>query len=358
MFAFLKRHDWFLNLAILALAIASLLIIYSISMNLFWQQALWFLIAAVLILAFSLIDWRSLINYRWFIWGFYISAVLLLIATYLFGPAIRGSRSWLVFGPIQFQTSELAKLALIIIFASFLTKRHIAIARLSTVLKTFVYFLLPVALILIQPDLGTVIILFGLWTGFLLVSGLPWRRIAVGLAVLLLAATLGWNYFLQDYQRERVIGLFNSEYDPLGVNYGVIQSKIAIGSAGFFGKGFGQGTQVQLGFLPEAATDSVLAAFIEEWGLLGGLMVVSAFLFLLFRIIRVGWLAEDNFSRFVCLGAVVMFLIQFVLNTGSTLGLLPVVGVTFPFFSYGGSSLLINGMLIGMIQSIAVRSRF
>lgn len=375
MLQFLKRHDWPLNLAVLFLAAASLIIIYSISPQLFRQQLLWFAIAGFFAVAFSLVNWRSLSNYRWFVWGIYIFAILLLATTLIFGSTIRGSQSWLVIGPFQFQTSELAKLALIIVFASFFTKRHIAIAHFSTLLKTFVYFLIPAALVLLQPDLGTVLVLFCLWIGFLLVSGLPWRYIFVGLAIFSLVAVAGWSSikycskenhqsseicskFLKEYQRKRILALFNSAYEPLGANYSVIQSKIAIGSAGFFGKGFQQGTQVQLGFLPEAATDFTLAAFIEEWGLVGGLAVIGAFIFLIWRIVRIGLLSRDNFSSFVCLGTALMFLAQFALNAGSEVGLLPVIGVTFPFLSYGGSSLLINSMLVGIIQGIAARSKF
>ena len=143
--------------------------------------------------------------------------------------------------------------------------------------------------------------------------------------------------------------------DPLGINYNVIQSKIAIGSAGFFGKGFGQGSQVQLGFLPEAQTDFIFAAFTEEWGMIAGIFLLVAFAVMVFRIIKIGLAADNNFSRFVCLGTVVLLIVQFVLNTGSNLGLTPVIGVTFPFLSYGGSSLLTNFILIGIIQSVFIR---
>ena len=164
-----------------------------------------------------------------------------------------------------------------------------------------------------------------------------------------------WQSVLQDYQKERIVGVFFSERDVLGINYSVIQSKIAIGSAGFFGKGFNQGTQIQLGFLPEAQTDFIFAALIEEWGIFGGMLIIAAFMFLILRIITIGMETDNNFNRFLCLGTVVLFGVQFVLNVGSNLGLTPVIGVTFPFLSYGGSSILINLILIGIIQSIATR---
>ena len=184
------------------------------------------------------------------------------------------------------------------------------------------------------------------------------KHIVIGLLILSTVVVWSWFSFLQGYQKERIIGLFNPEYDPLGVNYNVIQAKIAIGSAGFLGKGYGQGTQVQLGFLPEAPTDFILAALIEEWGLLGGLILIGLFFMLLFRIIRIGSLAKNNFPKLLCLGTVILFILHFIVNVGSNIGLLPVIGVPFPFLSYGGSNLLTSAALIGIVQSIANRFSF
>ncbi len=152
--------------------------------------------------------------------------------------------------------------------------------------------------------------------------------------------------------------MFYPERDPLGINYNVIQSKIAIGSGGWWGKGFRQGTQVQLGFLPEAHNDFVLATIIEEWGIVGGTVVTAALMVLLLRIAGIGLRAQHNFSRLLCLGAMMVLLLHVALNVGSALGVLPVIGVSLPFVSYGGSNLIMNFMLIGMIQSIALRESF
>jgi rod shape determining protein RodA len=214
---------------------------------------------------------------------------------------------------------------------------------------------LPAAFILIQPDMGSTLIIFGLWLGYLFISGIKTKHIFIGLIILLILGFWGWSGFLKDYQKERIIGLFNPEYDPLGINYNAIQSKIAIGSAGFFGKGFHRGTQAQLGFLPEAATDFIFAAFTEEWGLMGAILLISSFGLLIFRIIRIGFFSENNFSKLICLGTIIIFVLHFVFNVGSNIGLFPVVGLPFPFFSYGGSSLITNALLIGIIQSIVVR---
>ena len=243
---------------------------------------------------------------------------------------------------------------MIIFFAYYFSKRHIGIGRLSNMIRPLIYFIIPAAFVFLQPDLGTVTILFCIWIGFLIVSGLPLKKVIIGFLILILLIGASWFTVLQDYQKERVIGLFQPNYDPLGVNYSTIQSKIAVGSGGWFGKGFQQGTQVQLGFLPEASTDYIFASFAEEWGLLGGLVIIGLFVLMLIRIIKIGLYADNNFYRLLCLGAVIMFLAQFAINIGSALGLLPVIGITFPFMSYGGSSLLINAIIIGIVQSAAV----
>ncbi|KKU92548.1 MAG: Rod shape-determining protein RodA [Parcubacteria group bacterium GW2011_GWA1_48_11b] len=358
MTAFLKRQDWFLNAAVLFLAAASLVTLSSINRSLFWQQLIWFAIGFSIIIFFTRIDWRPLTSYKWVILGFYLFALLLLVATYFLAPVIRSTRSWLVVGPVQIQTSEIAKIALIILLASFFARGHVGIARWNVLLKSFLYFIIPTALILVQPDLGSALILFAIWLGLLLVSGIRWRHLFIGFIIFSLLFGLGWKFMLENYQKNRITAFLNPSSSPLDANYNVIQSKIAIGSAGFFGKGYGQGTQVQLGFLPEAKTDFIFPAFVEEWGSLGGFLVIGVFVLMLLRIIKIGIQCHDNFSRLICLGTVIMFLSQFTINVGSALGLLPVVGVTLPFFSYGGSSILANAMLIGIIQSTVVRSSF
>jgi rod shape determining protein RodA len=353
-FTLFKRQSWLLNAAIFGLIGSSLVMLRSISADLFVQQLGWASIAIMVIFLFAHIDWRALAAYKWIIVGIYFLSIALLIATYFFAPTIRNTRAWLVIGPVQFQVSEFVKVALIIFFAYFFSKRHVGIARLSTIIRPFVYFIIPAAFILLQPDMGTVIVLFCIWAGFLVVSGLPWRHIVIGFVIVAILVGVSWFTVLKPYQQERIVGLFDPTYDPLGVNYSTIQSKIAVGSAGWLGKGYGQGTQVQLGFLPAASTDYIFSSFTEEWGLVGASFIMLLFAAMMFAIMRIGIDAENNFYRFVCLGAAIMFLVQFGINIGSALGLLPVIGITFPFFSYGGSSLLINAMMIGIVQSASV----
>jgi len=353
--AFLKLFDWRLSFAVLFLTAAGILSLASTAPSLIYKQAAALIIGLFFVFFFIKFDWRPLINYRGVIFGLYILVILFLILTYFWAPTIRGVKGWLTVGGFQFQVSELAKLVLIIVYARFFSRKHVGMARLSNLGTSFVYFAIPAGLVALQPDFGSALILFCLWLGFLLMSGVPWKYLVVGLVIFSVLGIIFWNNILENYQKERILGFLFPNSDPLGVNYNVIQAKIAIGSAGFFGKGFGQGTQVQLGFLPEAQTDFIFAAFTEEMGLLFGFLLIMVFGFLILRIIKIGFNADNNFNRFICLGAVILFIVQFVFNVGSNLGLTPVIGVTFPFLSYGGSSLLTNFILAGIIQSISSR---
>ncbi|MBI3638175.1 rod shape-determining protein RodA [Candidatus Wolfebacteria bacterium] len=347
-----KNLNWKLNFPILFLMGAGLLSLASTSLNLFYKQIGWIFLGIIIAALFIKIDWRSFVNQKGLIWGFYFLIFFILIATLFFAPTIKGNRSWLVLGPLQFQPAEFAKLALILIYSAFFSRKHAAIARISNLLVSFVYFLIPGLLIALQPDFGSALVLFFIWLGFLFVSGIKWRHLLIVIFIFLISGVFMWFGILKDYQKERILGFISPGRDPLGINYSVIQSRVAIGSAGLFGKGFKQGTQAQLGFLPEKGTDFIFPAFTEEWGIIAGFLVIAAFIFIIFQIMKIGLGANNNFNRFVCLGAVILFLSQFILNIGSALGLTPVIGVTFPFFSYGGSSLLTNLSLVGIIQSI------
>jgi rod shape determining protein RodA len=280
-----------------------------------------------------------------------------MVAAYVAGPVIRNTHSWLVLGPFTLQPVELMKVALILVFASYFSRRHFAIARWRYIFASFAVFAAPAVIAVRLPDVGSAIIFFTIWFGFLLLSGLPLKRLAVAVLVFVLATGFLWTYALKDYHRARIIGFLAPQTNALGVNYSLIQSKIAIGSAGFFGTGWGQGTQAQLGFLSEPTEDFIFAAFVEEWGMLGAIVLVAAFVALMFAILAVGMRSRENFEKFLCLGAAVMFGTQFLLNTGSVTGLTPVVGVTFPFMSYGGSSMVVNAFLLALVNAIRRSNR-
>ncbi|MBI2035769.1 MAG: rod shape-determining protein RodA [Candidatus Liptonbacteria bacterium] len=339
----------------LLLLFLSLVTLSSVPGNFFMGQVAWIILGIGVIVFFHYFDTRPYAAYPWFVYGIYCISVALLIATYFFAPTIRGSRAWLVLGPLQFQTSEFAKAGLIIILAYFFSKYHAKIASVRTILLSAVLMIIPAGLVILEPDLGSAIILASIWLGFLLISGLKIKHLALFILIAAFFGFLAWNNFLADYQKNRIMGLFNPELDPLGVNFSVIQSKIAIGSAGFFGKGYGQGTQVQLGFLPESYSDFIFAAFIEEWGLAAALVFMLIFVYLILIILKIGLRTEDNFSKFVSLGTATVFGLHFAINIGSTIGLLPVIGVPLTFFSYGGSNLITSFFLLGLAYGIAGR---
>lgn len=350
-----RAIDWRLNSAVLFLIAASFLGLTSFAQDVLYKQVLALALGALATLIIIQFDWRPFAEYRTVIYGFYFLMILILLLTYFVAPAIRGARSWLAIGSFRFQPSEFAKIALILLYSMFFSRKHAAIGRVPNLLVSFFYFLLPASLIAIQPDFGSVFVLFCIWFGFLLISGIRWRHLFIMLLIFSIASVLMWNFFLKPYQKDRILGFVFPARDVLGINYSVVQAKIAIGSAGFFGKGFKQGTQSQLGFLPEKQTDFMFAALIEEWGFLAGFLIIAVFVLLVFEIIKIGLSAPNNFSRFICLGAAILFCSQFALNVGSNLGLTPVIGITFPFLSYGGSSLLTDLLLIGIIQSISIR---
>ncbi|MCX6702592.1 MAG: FtsW/RodA/SpoVE family cell cycle protein [Candidatus Wolfebacteria bacterium] len=350
-----KGMDWKLNLSVLFLIAASLTSFLSNAPISFRKQIVWIIIGVALIFLISRFDLRPFINYKGIIFGIYFLGLLFLAAAFFFAPSIRGARAWIALGDFRFEPSEYMKFALIILYSVFFSRKHAAIARISNLLVSFIYFAVPAALIALQPDFGSVAILFLIWVGFLLVSGIKWKHLLIVILIFSILGVFMWHSFLKPYQKDRIMGFLFPGRDPLGINYSVIQAKTAIGSGGFFGKGFGQGTQSQLGFLPEKQTDFIFSAIIEEWGLFGGFLVLAAFAFAVFRIIGIGFKSQNNFGRLVCLGAAILFLSQFILNVGSNIGFTPVIGVTFPFLSYGGSSLLIDMILLGIIQSVFIR---
>ncbi|MBU2101638.1 rod shape-determining protein RodA [Patescibacteria group bacterium] len=320
--------------------------------ELFSRQAVWLIPTILMAVGLPLLNLKAILSYKWVIYGFYGFCLLLLIATHFLAPEISGARSWIQLGVFQIQPSEFMKAALILFFSSFFALRHVAIARLSIIVTSFVYFLIPSILVLMQPDLGTVLVFFGIWFGYLLLSEIRHKHLLVAFFIFILVGAIGWSFLLADYQKNRIAALFSPEVDPLGVNYNIIQSKIAIGSGGVFGKGFGQGTQAHLGFLPAAHTDFIFSTFVEEWGFLGGLLLIGAFMYLVYRLLILGRDSTNNFARFISLGTALMLMTHFIINLGSATGLLPVIGVGLPLVSYGGSNLLTVALLIGIVQGI------
>ncbi len=352
----LKKIDWVLVLCFGVLASISLVVLAPYDYSLFQKQLLWYLVAFLVMTFGSQLNWYWVLKWPVFKYGFYTLSILLLVISNVQSHLIRGTRSWLALGPIQFEPAEFAKLALIFILAGFFTNRYLAAWRTKYLFTSLGLALVPTFLTAIHPDLGSAIIIMSIWVGFILIGGINKKRFFIGLLLFVLMAVLVWSFFLKGYQKDRIVAFLSPQSDPLGINYNVIQAKIAIGSAGFWGKGFGQGTQTQFHFLPEAQTDFIFAAFSEEWGMFGDLVLLLTFIVIFYRLMNIGLRAESNGFKFLVFGGSVVLLAQIVINIGSNIGLLPVTGITLPFVSYGGSSILTIAVLISIIQHIKFES--
>ncbi|MBX9848523.1 MAG: rod shape-determining protein RodA [Rhodocyclaceae bacterium] len=280
----------------------------------------------------------------------FIGGVFLLICVALFGDISKGARRWLNVGFMRIQPSELLKIAMPLMLAWYFQKYE-AHMRLRDFGIAAILLMIPTALIARQPDLGTAILVFAAGFYVIFFAGLPWK-IIIGLVVGALAsAPVAWT-MLHDYQRHRILTLLDPETDPLGKGFHIIQSTIAIGSGGFFGKGWGQGTQTQLEFIPERHTDFILAVLSEELGLLGNLFLLTIYAMLIGRGLMIAANAATLFSRLMAGAISMIFFTYAFVNMGMVSGILPVVGVPLPFMSYGGTALVTLSIGIGILMSI------
>lgn len=351
-----RKFDWWLMGGIALLSAMSLVSLASFDPELFRRQALWYVLFFFVVFLGSQIHWRFLLGQRWFREGCYFLSVLLLFVPILQTGAVRGAKSWIQFGGLRLQPSEFLKVGLIFALAGFFSRLHVQAWLGKNIFISFFYAALPAGLVMLQPDLGSALVILSIWLGFLFFGGFHLRRVLLLFSFFLLASLFAWFFLLRPYQKERFTSFVFPERDPLGASYNVTQAKIAVGSAGFWGKGFGLGTQTHLRFLPEAGTDFLFSAYIEEWGVFGGLLLLLTFGFLVFRITGIGHRSHNNYYRFICLGTALVLCIHFFVNAGSNLGLLPVTGIPFPFLSYGGSHLLTLAILLGIIQRVTIES--
>jgi rod shape determining protein RodA len=346
-----KIHiDIYLFLGIFLLMTMGLFILYSASSQnpiVIRQQVLHSSIAIIVMLLFAQIP--PMIYNRWAVWLYSIS-LLLLFAVLIIGHTGKGAERWLNLGIVRFQPSELMKLALPLFLAMYFHHIHLPLTKKS-LLVSVVIILIPALLTAKQPDLSTAILLIIAGGGVLFLAGLSWRLLGMMLGLAALGAPAFW-YFLHDYQRQRVLTFLNPERDPLGAGYHIIQSKIAIGSGGFFGKGWLNGSQSHLHFLPEHTTDFIFAVCGEEFGFLGNIILISIFMAIILRGLYITVHAQDTFSRLLAGSLTLTLFFSFFINMGMVTGILPVMGLPLPFISYGGSSMVTLMASVGILMSI------
>ncbi|MEK7125444.1 MAG: rod shape-determining protein RodA [Patescibacteria group bacterium] len=346
-----RNIDWWLLGSAAALAIFGLLLIYSLTGSperLFLKQLLFVGLGLGLVFFVQGFDkhfWRNVSLV------FYVVTVLVLAGLLFFGATTRGIRGWLYLGPIAIQPAEFAKIALVLFLATTLEKLNFDIANAKHLFLVLLVVGLPAGLAVAQPDFGSAFVMAVVSAVMILYTGLDKQKFIILILGGLLLAAFAWFGFLQDYQKNRILTFINPQADPLGAGYNVRQAMVAVGSGGLTGRGLGLGTQSQLNFLPEQETDFIFAALAEEMGFLGGAAVLILYLIMMRRIYLLIKASEDLFTNFMLLGIMGIFLTQSVINTGMNMGIFPVTGITLPFVSYGGSSLLVSFFALGLAQT-------
>jgi len=356
--SYLKQFDWFLFLASLFLVGVGMAAILSTTWGnenltvILNKQIIAAIVGIVLVFLLAVFNYQTLANYSYVI---YIVTLLVLVGVLIFGQEIRGTKGWFNLGFFQFQPAELAKVALLIILAKYFSGISGKPSRIQYILISGAITIIPIGLIMLQPDLGSALILLSLWIFILLTSGIKKEYVAGLVAIGFLVIGLAWTFLFAPYQKERILSFVNPMSDPLGAGYHMIQSKIAVGSGQFLGRGLGHGTQSQLNFLPDQHTDFIFAVIAEELGFIGVSLLLFLLIFLLLRIIKIARSARNEFGLMLALGSCFLFLTQIIINVGMNVGILPVAGVPLPFVSYGGSALIFSLIVIGILESVVVR---
>lgn len=353
-----QYFDWILLVLILLLCFIGLMTLYSavtagtVQKILYLKQSIWFSAGLMLMVCSFLFNYKSLEGWAFVIYG---GCILLLIGVLVFGKYIGGSRRWLSFAGVSIQPSEMIKIALVIVlskyYSKFSKKNGFTIIELFS---PFLLVLIPFMLVVRQPDLGTAMLILLIAVSMTVFVKIERRSLVYLASFCTITVPLVW-FFLKDYQKERILTFLNPDRDPLGSGYHIIQSKIAIGSGMFSGKGFLQGTQNAFSFLPEQHTDFIFSVFAEEWGFIGSILLLLIFFMLIVWGLKVADGCRDSFGTILAVGLTAMLFWEIVINIGMVTGLVPVVGVPLPFISYGGSSIVTKLICIGILMNLSMR---
>ena len=328
-------------------------ILYSVSPEHAKNQLLFFIVGVVVYLVFSLLNYEYLAS----LWKyFYFGNLLLLGLVFILGKTISGSTRWFTIFGFSIQPSEFAKFVEVLALGFLISNKYEKISTMRGLFKLVFPFLPFFILVFIQPDLGTTLILIGTLIGVLFYVGLNKLWFALVFFIFSLGSSQIWNV-LKDYQKKRILVFLNPQLDDLGAGYNVVQSLIAIGSGGLFGKGFGRGSQSHLNFLPAYWTDFILASFLEEWGFIGFLILILFFVSLFAFILRTSFTAKDFLGVSLSIGVFMTIFSQFFVNVGMNLGLMPISGIPLPFMTYGGSALITNMAMLGLVQYVWINRK-
>jgi rod shape determining protein RodA len=348
--------DWPLLLISMVICAVGVVQIYSATLdtglrNEWWKQIVYIGGGLILMWIILNIDYHTLLHYAPMM---YLGSVLALLGTAVIGQAAFGSRRWIPLGGIHLQVSEFVKLVIVLLVARYLTDLHKDDLEIWEMLKLAGLVLVPTALVLQQPDLGTALTYIAVLAVGAFLAGLHWKYVAAAAVVVALAIPAS-SLFLKGYQRDRLIGFMNPELDPQGIGYQVIQSQIAIGSGGMAGKGLTKGTQTRLRFLPVPYKDFIFSAFAEEQGFVGVVVMLSLYFVLLMRIVQNAQTAPDRSGMYICMGIAGLLLFHILINVGMVAGLMPVTGIPLSFMSFGGSGIWTNFLALGLVNNVRLR---
>lgn len=347
--------DWVLLVATLPIVGAGLVTMSSFveTDKLFDKQLVWLLFSLLVFFIFAKIDWR-LLNRADVLAALFILACVVLASLFAVGR-IRGIKGWFSLGVISIQPVDFTKIVLILVLAKYFSRRHVEIADFKHIIISGIYALIPFSLVFFQPDFGSAAIIFLIWLGMILVSGVSKKHLLYVFLTAVSVVIFLWFFVFLPYQKERIVSFLNPTRDIQGAGYNAFQSQVAVGSGMLLGKGVGYGTQSRLKFLPEYQTDFIFAAFAEEWGFVGVLAVFFFFAIIIYRILANSFVSGNNFGVLFGVGLAIMLASHFAINIGMNMGILPVTGITLPFMSYGGSHLLAEyaglGILVGLRQN-------
>lgn len=352
-----KTFDWILLAIPIILVSAGIVVIYSLTyfndkIYLVNNQIIYASVSFLIMILLTFLDYR---NFKALAWILYIIGLVLLGLVFFVGKSAYGATRWIDLGIFQLQPAEFMKLFVVFALARYFSDK-IGQIKAKHIIFGFLLILVPVAMILQQPDFGSLSVVFVVGLAIILFSRLNRAQIITILLIVALAIPASW-LVLKDYQKERIYTFLDPYSDQFGSGYNVLQSTITIGSGGLFGKGLGHGPQSQLNFLPVAHTDFVFAGLAEASGFIGSVFIILIFMLLVWRATNVAQISKDSFGMLVAIGIGVMFLFQVFVNIGMNLGIMPVTGIPLPFVSYGGSSLLISFISIGILQSIYLRHK-
>lgn len=349
--------DWMLLFSVVAICLIGIVQIYSATSSTpldsyWWKQCLYLVVGLCLMTIVGSLDYHVLVEHVPVLYAIIIAG---LVGVMLFAPRINGAKSWIpLFGGFNLQVSEFSKVVILLVVARYLSEVRTDYLRLGDFVRLGAVVGVPWLLIMAEPDLGTALTIVPMVAVGVFLGGLRWQHLVVILLIVALVLPAGW-FFLKDYQKARLMTFVDPAADPLGSGYQVIQSLIAVGSGGVWGKGIAQGSQTQFRFLPETHTDFIMSTFAEEHGFVGVVIVLSLYFMLLMQIIQNAQMSPDRAGMFLCMGVAALVLFHLLVNVGMVIGRMPVTGIPLPLMSYGGSSLLTMFLLLGLVQSVRLR---